>query len=120
MAEIAQANAFAVALLGAVGLSDLKRVTKLSIVVEPGIPKVLVEFCLPQEAGEAAINVINEYGLSAGLIRSAEVGSSEKSVSLLTLVETIHRPLDSHAPHCKSAPETRSSIPTKSPPDPEP
>lgn len=62
------------------------------------IPRIRAEYVLGHEFGQPAQKVLHEYSLVATPISSQEVGTVDRSVSLSTLFETIHRVVESPAP----------------------
>lgn len=64
------------------------------------IPRIRAEYVLGHEFGQPAQKVLHEYSLVATPISSQEVGTVDRSVSLSTLFETIHRVVDSPTTTC--------------------
>lgn len=103
MAEFAKTDEpFVVKLCKAIGLSADGLVSFRLSAGEDGtpIPRIRAEYVLGHDFGQAAEKVVREFSLSAIPASTLEAGTVDRSVSLMTRAETIHRPACSQAPHC--------------------
>lgn len=111
-------KSFIVQLCEAMGVSTKGLVSFRLSAGEDGtiIPRIRAEYVVNSELGCAAEKVASDFSLTAVPIASQVVGVVDRSVSLTTQDETIHRPAASHARRCSettSGPFPMDSTPPK-------